>query len=63
MRNKPKILRLGGLDISSIKVFKKINYENNFIKITSPGQFKLHYSPGIPVRLNVKKPKKNEAFF
>tara|TARA_B100001996_G_scaffold323810_1_gene269117 strand:- start:167 stop:439 length:273 start_codon:yes stop_codon:yes gene_type:complete len=22
----------------------------------------LHYSPGIPLRINVKKPKKNEAF-
>ena len=22
----------------------------------------LHYSPGIPLRMNVKKPKKNEAF-
>ena len=27
-----------------------------------PGQFPLHYSPGIPLRTNVKKPKKNEAF-
>ena len=64
LRNKPKILRLGGLDISSIKkvLDRRINYENNFRKITSPGQFKLHYSPGIPVRLNVKRPKKNEAF-
>ena len=64
LRNKPKILRLGGLEISSIKkvLNRRINYENNFKKITSPGQFKLHYSPGIPVRLNVKKPKKNEAY-
>ena len=64
LRNKPKILRLGGLEISSIKkvLDRRINYENNFKKITSPGQFKLHYSPGIPVRLNVKKPKKNEAY-
>ena len=30
--------------------------------IKSPGQLKLHYSPGIPVRLNAKYPKKNEAF-
>ena len=27
-----------------------------------PGQSKLHYSPGIPVRLNVSKPKNDEAF-
>ena len=27
-----------------------------------PGQGKIHYSPGIPIRLNIKKPKPNEAF-
>ena len=28
----------------------------------SPGLFPLHYSPGIPLRVNVKKPKKDEAY-
>ena len=27
-----------------------------------PGQSHLHYSPGIPLRINVKKPLKGEAF-
>tara|TARA_B100000029_G_scaffold102084_1_gene92467 strand:- start:461 stop:751 length:291 start_codon:yes stop_codon:yes gene_type:complete len=27
-----------------------------------PGQSKLHYSPGIPINLNITKPKLNEAF-
>ena len=27
-----------------------------------PGQGKLHYSPQIPIRLNVKNPRQNEAF-
>ena len=45
----------------------KINYKssslkNNPSKISSPGQFKLHYSPGIPIRLNVKKINKSEAY-
>ena len=31
-------------------------------KITIPGQSKLHYSPGIPIKLNTMKPKPNEAF-
>ena len=31
-------------------------------KISAPGQLRIHYSPGIPIRLNVKKIKKNEAF-
>ena len=32
------------------------------MKISSPGQFKLHYSPGRPIRLNVKKINKEEAY-
>ena len=64
LRNKPKILRLGGLEISSIKKFlnKKVIIDNNPSKISTPGQSKLHYSPGIPLRLNVKKIKNNEAY-
>tara|TARA_B100001057_G_scaffold289886_1_gene289912 strand:+ start:254 stop:1186 length:933 start_codon:yes stop_codon:yes gene_type:complete len=64
IRNKPKILRLGGLEISAIErvLNKKIIVNNNPSKITSPGQFKLHYSPGIPIRLNVKKVNRKEAY-
>jgi L-threonylcarbamoyladenylate synthase len=64
LRKEPQILRLGGLDVSSIhKVLnKKIKINNNQKKISAPGQFKLHYSPGIPIRLNVKKIRKNEAY-
>ena len=63
LRVKPKILRLGGLEISLIQkvLNKKISINNNPLKISSPGQFKLHYSPGIPIRFNVKKLKKGEA--
>ena len=64
IRNKPKILRLGGLEISTIEkaLNKKITIYKNPLKISSPGQFKLHYSPGIPIRLNVKKLNKEEAY-
>ena len=64
LRNKPKILRLGGLEISSIQntLNKKIKINNNPSKVSTPGQYKLHYSPGIPIRLNVKKIKTNEAY-
>ena len=62
--NKPQILRLGGIEVSEInKVLKtnlKFNRKNK--KIIVPGQGKVHYSPGIPIRLNVKKPNINEAF-
>ena len=63
LRNKPKILRLGGLEISSIQrvLKKRIIINNNPSKISTPGQLKLHYSPGIPIRLNVKKIKDKEA--
>ena len=61
---KPTILRLGGLDITEIKkvLKKKIGLNINSKKRISPGQSRLHYSPGIPLKTNVKKPKKNEAF-
>ena len=64
LRNKPKILRLGGIDILEIQKIlgQKIIIRNNPSKISAPGQFKLHYSPGIPIRLNVKKLKDNEAY-
>ena len=62
--NKPQILRLGGIEISRInKVLKtnlKFNKKNK--KIIVPGQGKVHYSPGIPIRLNVTKIKPDEAF-
>ena len=61
---KPQILRLGGIEISKINRALKINLKFNKKKkkIITPGQGKTHYSPGIPIRLNVKKPKLNEAF-
>ena len=62
--SKPVILRYGGLDISKIEKLlkKKIFIKNNLKKKIAPGQLPLHYSPGIPLRMNVKKPNKNEAF-
>jgi len=64
LRKKPKILRLGGLEISTIQrvLNQKINIYNNPSKISAPGQFRLHYSPGIPIRLNVKKIRDKEAY-
>ena len=61
---KPTILRLGGLDISKIKktLGIKLNIAINSKKKIAPGQSRLHYSPGIPLRMNIIKPKDNEAF-
>jgi len=64
LTGKPTILRLGGLDISKIKKtlrFKLIININPKKKI-APGQSRLHYSPGIPLRMNIAKPKNDEAF-
>tara|TARA_B100001057_G_scaffold111748_1_gene109869 strand:+ start:839 stop:1771 length:933 start_codon:yes stop_codon:yes gene_type:complete len=62
--DKPLLLRYGGLDISKIKKIlnKKILIGTSTKKKISPGLFALHYSPGIPLRNNVKKPYKDEAF-
>ncbi len=64
LTDKPTIFRLGGLSVSSIeKVLKnKINININPLKKISPGQSQLHYSPGIPLRINIKKSKNDEAF-
>ena len=60
---RPKILRLGGIEKSRINYILKRNLQYNKIdKITVPGQSNLHYSPGIPIRLNILKPKFSEAF-
>ena len=61
---KPKILRLGGLNITKIEkvLQKKINIDINPKKKIASGQSPLHYSPGIPLKMNVKKAKKDEAF-
>ena len=62
--DKPTILRLGGLDISKIQktLGFKLNIAINPNKKIAPGQSLLHYSPGIPLRMNIIKPKNNEAF-
>ena len=62
--NNPQILRLGGIEISKINKILKTNlkYNKKNKKIVVPGQETVHYSPGIPIRLNAKKPKINEAF-
>ena len=61
---KPSILRLGGIDIASIEkvLNKKVILNINPKKKIAPGQSHLHYSPGIPLKINVKKPKKEDAF-
>ena len=64
LTNKPTLLRFGGLEISKIEKIlkKKISININSKKKIAPGQFTLHYSPGVPLRVNVKKSKSNEAF-
>lgn len=61
--SKPEILRLGGIEINKLsKVLGlKLRLNDNLKKITYPGQGKIHYSPHIPIRLNIKNPKKDEA--
>ena len=64
LTGKPTILRLGGLDISKIQktLGFKINMSINPKNKIAPGQSRLHYSPGIPLRMNITEPKNDEAF-
>jgi len=64
LTGKPTLLRLGGLDLAKIRktLRCKINININPNKKISPGQNRLHYSPGIPLKMNIIKPKSDEAF-
>jgi L-threonylcarbamoyladenylate synthase len=64
LTGKPTILRLGGLEISKIQetLGFKINTNINPKKNITAGQSFLHYSPGIPLKMNVKKTKNDTAF-
>ena len=64
LTDKPTILRLGGLDIKKIEdvLKKKIYIKTKAKKKIMPGQSRLHYSPGIPLRTNMKKPQPGGAF-
>ena len=64
LTRKPEILRLGGLENSEIKkvLKKQLIISINPSKKNAPGQSKLHYSPGIPLRMNALKSIKGEAY-
>ena len=61
--NIPRILRSGAIESGSIKkiIPNLITNTKSEKIISSPGQLKKHYSPDIPIRLNVKNIKKNEV--
>ena len=63
LTGKPSILRPGKITKEKIEKIlrKKIKIRKNFKKINAPGQLKLHYSPGIPVEINKKNIKKEQA--
>ena len=64
LTGKPTILRLGGLNISAIKkvLGLKININIKPKNKIAPGQSLLHYSPGVPLKMNAVKAKNDEAF-
>ena len=63
LTGKPSILRPGSITVEKIQKIlkKKIKIKKNLKRIKSPGQLKLHYSPGIPVKMNRKNAKKHQA--
>jgi len=64
LTDKISILRPGGITVEQLEkvLHCKLKLKKLLKNIKSPGQLRFHYSPGIPVRLNAKYPKKNEAF-
>ena len=62
--NKPKIMRFGGIEVEKINKIleRKIKFLHKTKKIITPGQGRLHYSPGIPISLNKTKALTDEAF-
>ena len=63
LTGKPSVLRPGSITIEKIQriLKKKIKIKKNLKKIKAPGQLKLHYSPGIPVKMNRKNIEKHQA--
>ena len=63
LTGKPFILRPGSITVEKIQKIlkKKIKIKKNLKRIKAPGQLKLHYSPGIPVKMNRKNAEKNQA--
>ena len=62
--DKIKILRLGSITVEEItdKLSKDTKIEiQNFNSTLSPGNQKKHYSPNLPIRINVSDVKKNEC--
>ena len=60
----PAILRPGSITLEKIKkiIKEKINIKKTSKSIKGPGQLKLHYSPGIPIKMNKRYAEKNQAF-
>ena len=64
LTGKPSILRPGSITVEKIQKIlkKKIKIKKNLKSVKAPGQLKLHYSPGIPVKMNRKNAEKHQAF-
>ena len=60
---KPVVLRPGSITVEKIQKIlkKKIKIKKNLRRVRAPGQLKLHYSPGIPVKMNKKYAEKDQA--
>ena len=63
LTNKPRILRLGGIEVKKISDTINLSLTYNTKKKNKyPGQSKLHYSPGIPIKMNIRKPQRDSAY-
>ena len=62
-KNKIYILRMGSITVEELKKdFPKYNIISNSLENNlSPGNQKRHYSPNLPIRINIKSVKKEEG--
>ena len=63
LTGKPLVIRPGAITVEKIQKIlkKKIKIKKNLKRVKAPGQLKLHYSPGIPVKMNRKNAEKHQA--
>jgi len=63
LTQRPRILRPGFITPEKISKIlkKKVKIIKQVKKIKSPGQLKLHYSPGIPIKINTEKSTQGDA--
>lgn len=62
--DQPTILRQGAVTRENLEevLESQVSISSSLEKIKAPGQLKKHYSPQLPLRMNIENPKEDEAY-